>query len=121
MKKVVVLISCLFCFGVISAQSVVQNIDELAPLDYTVGQAVFIGVVNGQNVYRAPFVGKSKRETSRHHCKKGVGCCKLGYVEYFEGGAIISFTSYNGGDACGTNGVEVKGQMYIDSGETWIE
>jgi hypothetical protein len=119
MKKL--LFFCLFASSVSFAQAQDKRVEttlELEEVGYSVSPAkVFIANFNGVNMYRAAFASGSKYVTPKRRCRKGVGCCKSGYVDFDEMNNIHLIVVNN---QCGDTGQE-RGQMWYNQDENWIE
>lgn len=119
MKKL--LFACLLIGAVNFVQAQDQRVrttTEMQSLGYNIGEAVYLGNINGVDIYRASFYGGSKYMTTKKRCKSGVGCCKSGYVDFDEYESI-HIVDAKVGDRCGV-GDHKRGQMYYNEEETWI-
>lgn len=130
MKKIILISMLMGALRLVQAQDVDEDLNtssnkqrvtttsELQSLGYRMGDAVFIGEINGVKVYRANFSENSRCKGKGKRCKQCPGCCNTGYIDFDEFGTILSVT----GGVCGENKIIENGQMYHNAeGETWIK
>lgn len=113
MKKLLFSLLLFFAvsFGFSQTEQRVATITELNSLGYTLGEPVFIGNINGVDVYRAEYATNGKCKGKRIWCRQCAGCCNSGYVDYDSTERVLSVQVNN-----------INGQLYYytETLEDWF-